>query len=53
MMQPINFFTNTTPDHNLAANTCIMVAFKRTGTATATDTFRASVELLISFDPRQ
>lgn len=48
-----NFFTNTTPNHNLAANTCIMVAFKRTGSTHASDTFRASVELLISFDPRQ
>lgn len=48
-----NFFSSTTPNHNLAANTCIMVAFKRTGTANASDTFRASVELLISFDPRQ
>ena len=48
-----NFFSSTTPYHNLAANTCIMVAFKRTGTANASDTFRASVELLISFDPRQ
>lgn len=48
-----NFFTNTTPDHDLAANTCIMVAFKRTGSANQSDTFRASIELLISFDPRQ
>ncbi len=48
-----NFFTNTTPDHDLAANTCIMAAFKNTGTANAADLFRASVELLISFDPRQ
>jgi hypothetical protein len=47
-----NFFTNSTPNHDLAANTCIMVAFKRTGTATSSDIFRASVELLISFDPR-
>ena len=48
-----NFFSSTTPNHILAANTCIMAAFKNTGTANQSDTFRASVELLISFDPRQ